>query len=234
MLKILICDDSKAVIDNVRTYISRLFPNRFEIFEATSYDRIDPAQQYDILLMDIDLKDDKHNGISIAGELNKNNENLQVIFISMYHEYAQDIFELKPVYYVQKPIDEMILKVAIERALENIGSGDNTCFHIQQANKFIAIPVKNILYFESKLRRVKIVTDTKEYEYYSRLDDVQKEIANLCSYFIRSHQSYLVNARHIKSMDKSKIYLNNGQIIPVSKARYQTARMEYAKFITRE
>ena len=118
------------------------------------------------------------------------------------------------------------------RAIDNLNSKEEKSFYIQQANDYVAVSTRNILFFESKLRKVRVVTDTAEYEYYDRLDEVEKKINNLGESFIRIHQSYLVNSMRIAEIDGYQLMIDNGKVLPISKARYQTTRMEYAKYIT--
>ena len=63
---------------------------------------------------------------------------------------------------------------------------------------------------------------------YRKLDDVHKELPD---YFLRCHQSYLVNMKHIACMRQLRLELDDGRIIPVSRPRYQEAKERFLAFL---
>ena len=83
------------------------------------------------------------------------------------------------------------------------------------------IPLKNILYFESNLRKVIIHTTAKHYEYYEKLDTLEQL---LCTKgFIRCHQSYLVAVNHITSYSDTSLTFAD-MTIPISRSRLEYIR----------
>ena len=63
-----------------------------------------------------------------------------------------------------------------------------------------------------------------------KLGEVQEAMPD---YFLRCHQSFLVNAREIVRFCQKKITLKNGIEIPVSRKRYAQAREAYRHFLER-
>ena len=70
-----------------------------------------------------------------------------------------------------------------------------------------------------------IYTTKGEITFYGKLDDVQKELEQ--KDFIRTHQSFLVNALKIKSVKKDSAELLNGVTLPVSKSRATAVKEAY-------
>ena len=56
-------------------------------------------------------------------------------------------------------------------------------------------------------------------------EEVEKELDG--KDFIRTHQSYFVNARKIKSVSKDSAELLNGEILPVSKSKASAVKNAY-------
>ena len=52
-----------------------------------------------------------------------------------------------------------------------------------------------------------IHTKNEDYTFYGKLDQVERELDG--KDFIRTHQSYLVNARKIKGVEKDSVELKN-------------------------
>ena len=61
--------------------------------------------------------------------------------------------------------------------------------------------------------------------FYEKLDNVENELKE--KDFIRTHQSYLVNAQKIKSVSKDSVLLINGFILPVSKSKATKVKDAY-------
>lgn len=75
---------------------------------------------------------------------------------------------------------------------------------------------RNILYVESDRRRITVHTAQRKSSYYQRLDTAEQQLG---SSFLRCHQSYLVNLRHIWEMKPGYFLLYNGCVIPISRSR---------------
>lgn len=58
-----------------------------------------------------------------------------------------------------------------------------------------------------------------KYSLYSKLDEMEKELEG--NDFIRIHQSYLVNMKHIAKVSRYEALLNNGITLEIPKARYK-------------
>ena len=93
--------------------------------------------------------------------------------------------------------------------------------HVIQLNTkqgVFAISVASILYCTSYQKYVAIITDDgKEFRKTGKLDDY---VSILPEYMVRVHQSYLVNAKFIKTLDKTswELILSDEERIPISKA----------------
>jgi len=226
MYNVAIFDDESVIQDKVIEILKRNFEDMFNyITAAKAPDLIASASVIDILIMDINITNRKmsNNGIDIAGRIKKNNRDCQVIFISGYSEYAQDIFDAKPVYFVQKPIDESVMVKAMNAALDNLVRNRNQRFCYQKESRVYIVPTEEIMYFESSRRIVKIVRVDGNDSFYDTLNSIEERIEGD---FIRIHQSYLVNTRYISSLTGSEILLHNGRSLPVSKPRLGSVKDE--------
>ena len=224
MYNVAIYDDSKETQENVIGILEERYKDELNLITAAKApDLISSASVIDILLMDINLGKKKQNGIEIAERIKDNNKDCQVIFISGYNDYAQDIFEAKPVFFIQKPVEEEILIKAVDLAIENVNKSRTERFCYQRESRVYIVPIQDIIYFESSRRLIKIVSNNGTDVFYSRLNDFERTIAGD---FIRIHQSYLVNPRYIASLNGNEIYLTNGVKLPVSKPRLANVKEE--------
>ena len=231
MLNVAIFDDVRVIRDEVINILNKNFEGKFNyITAAKAPDLIASASVIDILIMDINIGASKsQNGIEIAEKIKKNNRNCQVIFISGYSEYAQDIFDARPVYFISKPIDEEVLCHAINLAMDNLVKTRNHRFSYQKESKIYIIPLEDVIYFESNRRIIKIYTADGTDAFYDTMNAIE---ARLKEDFIRIHQSYLVNPRYISTFSGSEILLTDGTKLPVSKPRMANVREELIRLFS--
>ncbi len=91
------------------------------------------------------------------------------------------------------------------------------------------INCSDIIYVESLNSKCIIHSSCgKKYAVYKHLDDIEKEIDN--KYFLRCHQSYLVNMKHIRQIEKN-FELKNGDIISICQRHIKSVRESYQNFL---
>ncbi len=121
MIQIAICDDEQ----NSRSYLKQLLLQQnvfqkeakelnYEIAEFSSgTELLDFPNQFDILFLDIDLKENI-SGIELAKNIRNQDTEHQpiIIFVSGHKEYVFDAFDVDAFHYLLKPIDdEKFIKV---------------------------------------------------------------------------------------------------------------------------
>ena len=93
------------------------------------------------------------------------------------------------------------------------------------------VQVDRILYIESRLHKLEfyIMEDKlKKYSIYGKLDELEKELQG--NDFIRIHQSYLVNMKHIEKVSRYEALLNNGIKLEIPKARYKFVEETFVSY----
>lgn len=93
------------------------------------------------------------------------------------------------------------------------------------------VPVERILYIESRLHKLEfhIMEDKLNvYTLYGTLNELEQKMIDFS--FLRIHQSFLVNLKHIKSVTGYKVILSNNQELIVPKARYKDVKNAFIAF----
>lgn len=107
MIKITVCDDDPDVLETIVGLIKKNYGNSVSISVCSQVQRLLEEWQAsgdnraDIVIMDIVFE--QNNGITAAKTLQQLTRNVKIIFISGYLEYAADIFEADPFYFLAKP-----------------------------------------------------------------------------------------------------------------------------------
>ena len=100
-------------------------------------------------------------------------------------------------------------------------------FHIDRTQ--YQIPLQEIVYFESHLRRITLHTPKESYTFYGRLQDLTDSLNPML--FVRTHTSYIVNMEYIRVVRETETELQNGEHIPVSRKYRASVRAEHLKYM---
>ncbi|MBC8265800.1 MAG: response regulator transcription factor [Flavobacteriales bacterium] len=169
----------------------------------------------DLLISDIEMN--HLNGLELINQLEKPPF---VIYVSSYPKYAAKSFELEPLHYLVKPINEIDLRIAIERAKNKILKKEVEEYIIIKEGHalFHKISLSDILFIEADNDYVKVICKKKEYRTHCTLKEIENRLG---SNFIKTHRSYLVNQSHINKINGTFAEIKN-YTIPVSRAYKQT------------
>lgn len=228
MINIAICDDNKAVCSQIEsTLINYARRNGMKIDTDVFYtgesllDYLNMGNSFDLIYLDIKMG--KMNGVEVGRQIRKvlKDYMTEIVYISGNDGYDRQLFDIQPLHFIPKPIDSSIviddLKLALERAQKSAG-----VFKYKKGYDTYKIPVKDILYFESRDREMKIVTTTGESLFYGNMEET---LLSLSRYrFLKIHRSYLINYKHIIIMRYAEVVMSNGAVLPISRSKRQELR----------
>lgn len=230
MYSVIICDHHLVTSIQIEKMIRTAFPKQFEIFVTDNprilmNNRLVKMSELDILIIDTIVGN--YNGIDIAEKIRNCNPSVQIIFESIHHKYAQDIFRVSPVYFMNKPINKDILSSAIHVSLQNLQSENHQSVLLNRNGRVFQLYIRDILYIESAKRKIIIHTTTSNYDFYYRLDEIETLLPES---FIRCHQSYLVNMGCISLFDRNQFLLKTGEMIPISQSKQIQVRKKFTEY----
>lgn len=225
--KIAVCDDEQIICSTMYNKLQNLSKSKSVIFEIDCFtsgeelcDEIKHTN-YDLLFLDIELP--KMNGVAVGQYIRETlkNETIQIAYISSKQEYAMELFEMRPINFLVKPLSNEKIENVIDKFLQ-LNKIDTETFNFKAGRNYYKIPLSDILYFYSNGRKINIVTSNKEYEFYGSLDNIYSEVKNKKFLFV--HKSFLVNFKHINKYQYEQITMSDDKIIPVSQSRRKIVR----------
>ena len=187
----------------------------------------------DVILMDIQLQD------GTAFNILKNLKNLpeNIIFLTAYNQFAIRAIKYGALDYLLKPIDQIELKEALERyrrkkennpqwmrqiSLAEYSLESDTLpetIALNSINNVKIIKVQDIIYCKGEGPYTFFFLNNGEKELVSKPLKFYEEILS-APYFLRTHQSYLVNRKYVSGVNRSEyLLLNNKEEIPISSRR---------------
>lgn len=244
-LKIGICDDNvlylrylKQVVDSVITKKLKQQPEDHIInHEDVIIETLKPSElsmqiantacPYDIIITDIDMG--SFNGIDFAKGINKINPSCSIIFISSYINFATDVYDAQHIYFILKSEAEIRLPKALEKAMAlNFERKKHfLIFHYQNTEYRIALA--DITHIEALGRYLYIYERNHSYKYINSLKSIATELSGT---FIRCHNSYIVNADYIRSLNRTSCILSNGITVPVSQTYSKKFQARYTAYVS--
>lgn len=228
MFRIGICDDEYMISSQVEKVLLKYAKLNFleidiEVFSSGEemYRYIEEEHGFDLIYLDIEMK--LMNGIEVGKKIRKilQDHKTEIVYISGKDGYDRQLFEVQPLHFIPKPINPKVviedLKLAMFRA-EKL----NNIFTYKKGSETYRIPVKDIIYFESSDKEIKIVTATQEDTFYGRIQEVFEAIARY--QFIKIHRSYIVNYLHTALFKYDEVIMSNGVRLPISQSKRKEVR----------
>ena len=231
MLNIAVCDDDIQITGKMETLLKKISRKYFIDVETEVFwkgesltERMITENCFDIIFLDIEMGEE--DGISVARRIRAVDNKVLIVYVSSHDSYMKDSFEVRPFQFLVKPVAEKQLAECFKAAYEEITREDYYFrYHYQRTNHKILL--QDIMYFESCKRKVFIVTKDKTYEFYGKLNEIEKSLGNCKLTFLRVHQSFLVNYKYVFKLSYDFLELENGKNISISEERRKKISEQY-------
>lgn len=182
----------------------------------------------DIVLMDIDFGEGKPNGIELVERMSLMGSHAQVIYVTGRIEFCTQVYRTDHVYFLVKPVRQNELENALKRACDRVIQRESELIALSTRTKTVLVHPHDIMFLESKRRKVLVHTCDAVHETYATLDKVFRLLPEP---FVRCHKSYLVNMDYIVELQTDHILLRTGETVPVSQSRRKDTRDTLLRYL---
>lgn len=228
MLKIAICDDVKSYMDILEKNIWAWATQNGINVKVRKFDGgkpllhcIDDNGMFDLIFLDVELK--RMNGLEVAAKIREHDYFTAIIFISQYDDYYKEAYNFHPFHFLSKPIGQNLINDVLDSFIR-MKMRDRETYSFSVNKSQYTLHLSDILYFGSERRQVYAVCQDATYMFYGKLCDVQKQLEEKNTKFIRIHQSYLVNMKYIREYRYTDVMMSNGDILLISKDNRKKVR----------
>lgn len=234
IIKIAVCDDEIIFAEKMKTIIDTYCMEKQIPYEVDLYqsgrDFITNSikmMEYQIVFLDINMEG--IDGLETAKELRKLCKETFVIFVTAFINYTLEGYKVDAIRYLLKMSENFEQSVyealnAVFQKMEYTPIIRKFCF--QEGNKNVAL--ERILYIESVLHKLTfhiLEEDIISYTMYETLNNIT---GMFNKDFVRIHQSYLVNLRFVRKIDKKDLILSNDISLPIARSKLNEARKRVA------
>lgn len=171
----------------------------------------------DIVMLDIKLG--STNGIDIGRQMLNIYPDVKIIFVSGYDDYFLDVYDVDHVYFLSKPVEEDRLARALEKAVAGMNEEKHLFTYTVGRSQYY-IDCRKILYFENLRHKLIMHTEYSEDSFYGLISELEK---GLPDYFLRCHNSFIVNIHKVDEYHPS-LFIIRGREIPISRRYKEIAR----------
>lgn len=206
MLNFVLCDDNQSILNKLEKMIdSILIQNNLSgeiVFTATTpKDIINYTEnnQYDVLILDIDLKSEL-SGLSLANNIRKTNKKAYIIFTTAHLEYTMIAYKYKTFDFLAKPITIERLEETILRLYDDVYTDSYNFIKIDKKNGFVKS--NDIFFIQKDGKKAIFKTKYKDYETYCSFSNILNQLPKN---FVRCHKSYIVNLDNVSSIQANNI-----------------------------
>lgn len=219
--KIAICDDLEAD----RQYIASLVTGwasdaghtvRIDAFSSAESFLFQYAEEkdYDILLLDIEMG--PMDGVELAKSIRRENDTVQIIFITGYSDYISEGYEVAALHYLMKPVAEEKLRSVLDRAADKLAKNGRV-LNLELGGEMARVPIYEIRFAEVFGNYVTIHAGRD----YTVKMTLGRLIDQLDERFYRVGRSAIVNLTEISRVTRAEIRLRDGTALPLPRGAYE-------------
>lgn len=227
--RLAICEDDPRERQSLESLCREILQKRGIPGEVASYpstEALDSSLQegrgpFDLLLLDIQMAG--INGMEFAKTLRDRGDEVRILFITGAAEYALEGYQVNPIHYLLKPVNQQELERVLVGDWERNHRSKTLLF--RQGTKWVALAV----YIERLNRNVVVHTDKAQHTFSMTLTEVEAMVPG--GGFAKCHNSFLVNFRRVEEIGRTSLRLRSGEELPMGRRFYRDFQTAFVRFI---
>lgn len=221
-MKVAICDDELAIIENVKSQIKKFVKDSKDYDEIVILEFLSGAQltryyenMQDIDIIFLDIVMEGSSGIEVAEKIRRKDKKVSIVFLTSIETYVYEGYRLNASDYIIKPLSYRKFRETFERLIKAIDYERKFILEKNDGGLF-KIYYQDIVYIETYGRKTLIITKDDSVISYKTMKQHMEELDDS---FYRCHESFIVNMLYIKKIEKFNLMLKNGAMIMIGKNR---------------
>ena len=185
---------------------------RFPSAEAFLF-RYEERRDFDVLLLDIEMTG--MDGVELARAVRRDNDDVQIVFITGYTDYIAEGYEVSALHYLTKPVNEDKLFQVLTRAVGRLRRNE-PALTLELPGETVRLPLGKIRWLEV-LHNYVTIHAGQDYTVKRPLGELEKELDNR---FFRVGRSYILNLTCIQRVTRTEAELSTGERVPLPRGQY--------------
>ena len=222
VIEIAVCDDELYLLRRLEKYLLELGKDAGIQVEVECYEdgsdlvkAVTDGKRFEIIYLDVRMK--YMNGLEAAYKIREIDRMVQMVYVTSHDGYMKETFRVAPIGFLTKPIKKNEFEETFYYVL-GIVEAQDSYYRFRYMKSDYKVAIRDILYFESKLRVAEIALHDGFLKEYRALNEIEKSLDQSKGKFLRIHKSYLVNYQHVIRMGYEEVEMPKGIILPLSRA----------------
>lgn len=217
-----VCDDRQWLISKIKEEYPYCHCSAYKSGEMLLWD-FESGIHFDILFLDIFMEG--MSGVEVARRIRLSDPNMFIIFVSSSNDFYRESYDLYAFNYLIKPLKMDKVTEVLHRAIYYLNKDSDQVVRFSFNNSFHIVRCSQLLYMSSDKHVVNFhLIDGECLKSYGKLDDFVSQLP--LENFVRCHQSYIVNLKHVTGMTTGEFILDKIKI-PISRKYYRQAQEKY-------
>lgn len=235
MIKIGFCDDEEREIKTIERYLGEFVKKSDMALSYKGFDRpmqlldyIEKNGGFDILLLDVYMPG--VIGTDVAKEVRQRAENTEIIFLTTSRVHAVDAYALGARQYLTKPYTKEHFFSVIEAAINDVYR-KNESVVLKTTEGITKLNVTDIIYsYTYKHYQNICLSNGSTVEVRMKSEELSNILTEELG-FTRNGITYVINLRHIVSINAKDLTMTGGITVPVSRGLYKELCAKYMAFM---
>lgn len=236
MIKVVIVDDCEEFSDEIYSITKKYYEEKriaasIQIYNKSQMLKYDLNEKirYDIYFLDIEMPE--INGLQLAKEIRKTDENAIIIFVTSYLKYSIVGYELGIYRYIPKDNISKKLIPALESASRELSRATEQVYIVSTNTRCEKIKYEDMLYIYKDRKYSIICCDNATYKVRKSLRQVYEELNQSGQkQFIFIERGYIANIVQIKKVQNGEVIMQNGELLNIGRSFYSMVKQEVAEY----
>ncbi len=219
--RIAVCDDSATDAAFVQSILQGWAAGRQLEIQVESFAsaerflfRYAGDKAWDLLLLDIEMGG--MDGVTMAKRVRRDNETVQIVFLTGYSDYIAEGYEVAALHYLMKPVQADKLRAVLDRALEKQRQNER-CLNLELSGELLRIPFYEIRYLEVRQNYVTIHAGA-DHTVKRTLGEFEKDLDER---FHRVGRAMILNLNCVQRVTRTEVRLSDGTLLPLPRGAYE-------------
>ncbi len=218
---IAVCDDSPADRELLSSLAGEWASRRGHTLRLAAYPSAEAFvfayaedPEWDMLLLDIEMGG--LDGVALARRVRRENEAVQIVFVTGYSEYLEEGYDVEALHYLMKPVKPEKLFAVLDRAAEKRRKADRA-LSLDLGDETVRLPLSRIRYADVRSNYVTVHAG-RDYTVKMPLGELEKALGEG---FFRVGRSAVVNLRQVARVTRTELFLTDGTTVPLPRGAYE-------------
>lgn len=217
MVKIALVEDDKclsgAESEEIRTAWEQEEEAEIVCYYSAEEFLRETEKKFDILVTDIELPG--ISGIELVRTLKEKQQEMYTVFLTVHEGYALESYRLEAEQYILKSQVKERLPKVINMLGKRVIENRVRCRVVTYDGTLYRMRLMDILYFCREKQYIHYVMADGSVKVRESLEKAEKEMGGFP--FVKVERGFVINARHLNRISENTAYMDNGDMVPISR-----------------